>query len=558
MALNNQSWSQAIIATLFAQGVRHFCVAPGSRSAPLSLAVFARQTDAEGDLVKIHTHFDERGLGFFALNLAKATLQPVVVICTSGTAVANLHPAVIEAWESQVPLIVLSADRPDALHNCGANQAIAQKALFGGQVNCSANFTLPDTEQELTEQLQRLSSCCNALAPSQINCQFDEPLYPGEKRAGNTAIPLQQLPRQDALKKLEHCAQNSERTLIILGALSANAATLIQAWLQAGSALVFADINSQYKFGELSGKLHYYDLCLLNSEFVNNFKPQLIIQIGGRLVSKRLNAWLANNPVDYFLLNSTDRDLDPTHQAQRITAELSEVNELVSGAFLRWRDREFLLQADRFLNDSIGTALQTQWSEPAVCVQLAKLLCDEHALFIGNSLAIRMFDSWLPVLQQRPVIFSNRGASGIDGLVASCAALAHADFSQVFAVLGDTSVLHDLNSLALLREPAVAVKVVVLNNNGGRIFSLLPAAQQAAFEPLFAMPHDLTFQSAAELFGLRYFHAEGWQSLPGALESFVAHDGSAILECSITKNSGISHIQALMAGLKCHQLQSHI
>ena len=582
MFINNSLWSFTLVSQFYRLGVRHFCVAPGSRSAALSLALF-RLKKQHSDLY-IHTHFDERGLGFFALNLAKVNAAAVVVVTTSGTAVANLYPAVIEAYETRVPLLVVSADRPDRLLNCGANQAIAQKNLFNHYVRLNLNFTLPDTSAGLTKQLDamaKLFSEVDAIGPAQINCQFDEPLYPSEMPPCDFAaaelnefsqtpdlIGMAKFPSDSyrngdrytdgdsdkSIAELQQKLRDSSNCLVVLGGLTPAQYRQLYPWLAELKGLVIADVTSQFRFEGLPNILHYADLLLAKGINRETFHPDLILQFGGRLVSKRLNQWLAEICSDYCIVLEAHQNLDPTGRANRYTLDYS-----------RWVDRidtrdvacsydqvNALLANNREMQQWIKIQLQLSWHEASICYRVATELVGRNAVFAGNSLAIRMLDSFsAPTnVDTRISVFSNRGASGIDGLLASAAAIGYGDYDCCVAFVGDTSFLHDINSLALIAKSPAPLKIIVLNNDGGGIFSLLPASEEESFETLFLMPHGREFNDAARLFGIAYQRADSIKQLNRILPNIMAQPGAAILECVIPQGTGTTQLKALLAELK--------
>ncbi|WP_028886393.1 2-succinyl-5-enolpyruvyl-6-hydroxy-3-cyclohexene-1-carboxylic-acid synthase [Teredinibacter turnerae] len=557
-SINNVVWARALLDTLRASGVTDFCVAPGSRSAPLAIALNElAQCDAQ---IAIHTHFDERGLGFFAMSLSRSRGEPVVVITTSGTAVANLYPAVIEAWESCVPLVLLTADRPDYLIHCGANQAIEQQHLFQKHTMYSHNFTLPTSQEMLRHQQHTVAGVKSAFRPIHLNCQFDEPLYPenGHPGAtdalGNTArADISSVTSQDdLLQQLKQHLKSSQRTLFVLGGLLPRQAAMLAPWLGRADGLVFADINSQFRFGGFDNQLHLLDVSLLNPQFIAAFNPDCIVQFGGRLVSKRVNQFLACASARYWLVNERDINLDPSRRAHRLTLSLADFCKQVSPALSRWEAKSVVLQNHESIAEDVRTNLSVQWHEASIASTVVSELTTQDALFVGNSLAIRMLDSWLPQLDIQPAVFSNRGASGIDGLLASAVALSHGTCRQVVVLLGDTSLLHDLNSLGLLSKARKPIKIVVLNNDGGRIFGMLPAGEQTAYESLFAMPPGQSdFLNVARQFSLAYFCATEHGSLRAVLGTVLSSPEHALLECKIDGDAGVERIKLLMTRLQC-------
>lgn len=564
--LRNAWWARSLIAQWAAGGVRHFALAPGSRSAPLALAVYQLREQLG---ITLHTHFDERGLGFFALGLARGCGGPVVVITTSGTAVANLHPAVIEARESGLPLWVVSADRPDHLLDCGANQAIQQRDLYGANVVASRNLCLPDCLEALESQLQDLAGVCGlaTAGPVQFNCQFDEPLYEPSAFAAcdfhqpHAVVELQKR-ESDAspLQPVRERLASGCQPVVVLGALSPREAEALRPWVETLTCPVIADINSQFRFDGPVGRIHCADLLLQTPAARYLDRCDCILQLGARLVSKRLLNWLSASSADYFLLTGSSRPLDPGKRARQITVPLEQVGGylLAETGFgdsgQRYSDRTELISDDLYSADQQLDAYLTQrfsgqWHEAAIARHLIAQLPRNCALLCGNSLAVRMLDSFSPATGASPLVFSNRGASGIDGLLATAAGIAAGTGRRTLLLIGDTAFLHDLNSLALVAKSQVPVQVVVLNNHGGAIFNLLPAREQKGFEDLFVLPHRYHFEHACAQFGLEYQRVTSADEFNAALNRQSALAASGIVECEIDGMTGSDTVRQLLADL---------
>ncbi|AJQ97150.1 2-succinyl-6-hydroxy-2,4-cyclohexadiene-1-carboxylate synthase [Gynuella sunshinyii YC6258] len=521
-------------------GVRHFCVAPGSRNAAFSLALFRLSRELDG--LNLHTHFDERGLGFLALGLARVQQQPVCIVTTSGTAVANLHPAVVEAFETLVPLFILSADRPDRLLECGANQAIRQKHMFGANARLSVNLSCPADSQALHQQISGFLQQYAQLSlpgPIQLNCQFDEPLYEQVP-----PLPLDWLrlnpvtcatPAQSIDETLLDIIRSSRSTLILLGQLTPLQHRQLLPWISRLRCPVIADIASQFRGCDEVHLLHYGDLLLAHPAFVAQLQPDLVIQFGGRIVSKRvgqfLEQYLRAPEAQYLLLSEYDQPLDPTRRARQQTISFERVAEWLPSPSVH-PNLQLLIRQHQQLAEALPDLVDGSWHEAAVARLLMCHMPAGSAIMAGNSLSIRMLDSYGRFAERDIHVYSSRGASGIDGLVATAAALTSA-YQHSYLLVGDTALLHDLNSLALLAKMPAAITIVVLNNNGGGIFDLLPASQQTAYEQMFLMPHGLAFQHAAAQFELDY---ELVADLPG-LQKLLTVSGnpkrSRLIECRI-------------------------
>ncbi|WP_075184557.1 2-succinyl-5-enolpyruvyl-6-hydroxy-3-cyclohexene-1-carboxylic-acid synthase [Teredinibacter haidensis] len=546
----NAVFAGNIIGTLYQQGVRHIGIAPGSRSAPLALAAFYAKEKFPD--IKLHTHFDERGLAFYALNLARVTNSPVVVITTSGTAVANLYPAVIEAYETHTPLWVVSADRPDRLLGCGANQAVQQKALFGHNVLRSFNFVA-----EHNNWPQALQSMGELKGPVQINCQFDEPLYGGSRedylQALTVAEPGIDKPKARVFEvDLRSVVQNNDSIIIVLGSLTVAQADVLRPWISQLNCLVIADIASQFRFSDATNIISHADLLLLSDTVFQLLQPACVLQLGGRIVSKRIHQWLENRAGDYWLLEEDGKALDPSHRAKQLQLNFSDLEIQLEPQALTYPESDALLEMNARIEREVERLLCDQWSEAAVCHQLINHCLDNTALLAANSLSVRMLDSYASGHQPTLKVFTNRGASGIDGLIASAAALAWGECRQVVLVIGDTAFLHDLNSLALLAKLPCPVKILLLNNHGGQIFGLLDAGKEEAFSDLFVMPHQLKFEKVSQQFGLAYFSARTTVEYRESLSRWLLADHSAILECEIEAGSVAlitQNLEALAAAL---------
>lgn len=575
----NLGWARLILEELWRLGVRDLCIAPGSRSAPLTLAA------SEHPHLRTHCHFDERGLGFLALGLAKSSERPVAVITTSGTAVANLYPAVIEARLSRVPLIILSADRPAELIDCGANQAIAQPGLFAGYPVFAQNLPTPDRRIDPRFVLGTLDQLWHALqqqpGPAHLNCPYAEPLYAGqgEPLPDDYLDGLRHwLSHDQPLTRYDHAFSSVQGSTHVQGATQASTLATDDeraSWLEfarqpgiiiagqianpqdAAAVLalarhlgwpLLADVQSQLRFTPQA--ITHVDLALHHPGFQQQLAAAtVVLQVGGRLISKRLSQFVSQHSwqARWQLDASTERLAPDYRLDRRLIAPIAawcQQHIACTPAAPRW---------DRLAASTAPLArlLELQldrWSELGLAHRLCALL--PGPLLLGNSLPARLLDM---LGQSRPLddqpgrVFSNRGASGIDGLIATACGIAlgvaqrvaqqpqtatsETATSTTTLLIGDTSALHDLNSLALLRQPGLNLVLVLVNNDGGSIFTLLPgAAQSPALDAFFRLPHGLDFAHAAAQFGLRY-------RAPDNLEAFsrdyqqATQGGVTLIEC---------------------------
>ncbi|QFI38117.1 2-succinyl-5-enolpyruvyl-6-hydroxy-3-cyclohexene-1-carboxylic-acid synthase [Moritella marina ATCC 15381] len=557
----NRLWAGLILEELSRLGVRHVCVAPGSRSTPLVLAA------AEHQGLTLHSHFDERGLGFFALGLAKSVQAPVAVIVTSGTAVANLLPAVVESGLTKEKLVLLTADRPLEQVNCGANQAIQQAGLFSSHV-CH-ELLLPSPSLSITPQWL-LSNIDQSLAVQQqaggvvhINCPYPEPIYGGDADFSDylagvnnwqaqqqsylsiysaginylTASPSVALMSDKADADLAipvtvpvTMPVINRKGLVVIGAMNTADMQAIKQWADVMGWPVLVDPQS----GGCSAWSHY-DVWLQNQACWNKLaEAEILVQFGARLVSKRLGQFIEQHDwQDYWLIAPQAGQLDPYHQrckqfvssiphwltqfaSGQLNAALSTNNSTLSNMItdlgVRHSDvngyewARVLTVASVTVRQLIEVNHIDALTEISFAATLDTCLSTTQAnkstsLFIGNSLIVRLLDMFT-ALPNVPV-FSNRGASGIDGLLATAAGVQQGQQQGMLCLLGDTSLLYDLNSLALFSKPTHPSVIVVLNNDGGAIFDMLAVSAQQK-EQLYRMPHGFNFNHAAAMFDLDY------------------------------------------------------
>lgn len=511
----NRQWAKVILETLTRHGLRHICIAPGSRSTPLTLAAAANHK------LICHTHFDERGLGHLALGLAKATQQPVAVIVTSGTAVANLYPALIEAGLTGERVIFLTADRPPELINCGANQAIRQQGIFACHPSETLSLPRPTADIPARWLVSTLDNAMNNLVHGalHVNCPFAEPLYgddiehdtPWTQALGKwwqsdkpwlqeTLSPsVTTHPQWDRLRQ--------KKGVVIAGRISAKEGIAVAKWASQLGWPLLGDVLSQ-----TGQPLPCADLWLNNPQVKAELnQAEIVIQFGSSLTGKRLLQWQANcSPQMYWVIDAIPGRLDPGHhQGEKFT--LSPSQWLTAHPAID--NLPWALSLSHIATQTYQhvTEVTDYFGEAQVAHQLDHLLPYNGQLFVGNSLIVRLIDAFAQLPQGYPVM-SNRGASGIDGLLSTSAGVHRATQKPTLTILGDLSALYDLNSLALHQQVYAPNVVIIVNNNGGQIFSMLPTPM-AERERFYCMPHALNFKHAAAMFGLDYVAPNCWDDL---------------------------------------------
>lgn len=470
-----------IIDQLAQQGVRHFCIAPGSRSSPLVVAATAHKK------VTLHVHYDERGLGFFALGLAKASLEPAAVITTSGTAVGNLLPSVMEAHHSSTPLIVLTADRPHELRDRGANQTTDQVKIFSSFVRWQTDLSTAIDEASLRSHLAHayFHARKNPPGPIHINCPFRDPLY--RPRNFTEGKPLSiHFPRHHVPPHKSPHAKG----LILIGQLPHP--DDIHPILQLAERLqwpVCADILSNARCFPTREQIRYFD-------WTKKPRPDLVLHFGERMTSKKILEWLTEIRTDITHISPLPFLQDPaallTHRVQADIAPFCRAFDAPSdNSWLpSWKDEEPRFKENGAFTEVHAMRALSEWLPPG------------FGVFLGNGMPIRDGDHFLFPKQCR-AFFGNRGLSGIDGNIATIAGLA--ETMPILGIIGDQTALHDLNSLSLIKKTKHPAILLISNNFGGGIFHHLPIAQSPHFEKFWAAAHDLRFGHAAEMYDIPYF-----------------------------------------------------
>ena len=544
----NRCWSKVILETLVRQGVTHFCIAPGSRSTPLTLEAVRLQNT---NRALCHTHFDERGLGFFALGIAKSTKKPVAVIVTSGTAAANLYPAIIEARQSYVNLIVLTADRPPELLECGANQAILQENMFADYPLANLNLPRPSQDYAASWLISKIEQACHKQAEEagviHINVPFAEPLYDANAEeidvhpwlapvqrwlSQNKSWTTYPAPHQEVLIH-EHWDQwRTKRGIIVAGRMPAEQAMGIASWANTMGWVLLTDIQSG-----VEASLPYADIWLANQTVKQKMlQADIVIQLGNRFISKRINQFLAEFKNEYWIVDENPQAVDPYHHAH--TRFVAKIHHWLR-AHPPLRQKTWLLEAlalSKFCATFIEQQVGGNLNEASLAHHIERLLPNNGTLFLGNSLFVRLVDALTKLPEGYP-IHTNRGASGIDGLLATVAGIGIGSNQPVVALVGDTSALYDLNSLALFKKLTQPTILFIINNNGGAIFDMLPVDAEVK-DKFYRMPHHTEFSQVASMFDLKYARPYTWADLSSVLKQAYSRREATIIEIKVAPNDG--------------------
>jgi 2-succinyl-5-enolpyruvyl-6-hydroxy-3-cyclohexene-1-carboxylate synthase len=560
LGMFNQKRAYFIIDHLYKLGVRYFCLSPGSRSTSLAIAL------AEHTQARSFVHFDERGLGFHALGYAKSSRSPVALIVTSGTAVANLFPAVMEASLDGVPLVLLTADRPAELRECGANQTADQVKLFGSHTRWQIDLPVSDplaSDSYLSSSLsQAVYRAMNApQGPVHINCMIREPFFSSRSVLKDSNLtPCQYEPRisfhpSSSFQKWAEQLMQSEKGIILIG--SHATATHGESIFKLAEALgwpVFSDIISGARCaGNHPMHVAYYDLILKTTPEI---EIDTILHFGDRIVSKTLSEWISKQPsISYFQVTDHPLRQDPLHRVNHrmecspdlfCSSLLPFIAERPGSWALFWKS----------LSNGIGDILDgffknnQELTEPCIFQTLTKS-SSEFSLFLSNSMPIRDADLFFFPGKRHGDVFANRGVSGIDGNIATAIGIACAQEKPLVAILGDLAVLHDINSFAQWKKCKTPVIFVVINNQGGGIFSFLPiSSKKEIFEEFFATSHTFSFSAFAQAFSLPYHVVEEKENWDTLWTNIQREPLSCLIEIKTDRSDNVQHHQEIYQHIK--------
>lgn len=560
----------AFVDEIAKAGVRHVCVSPGSRSTPLALTI------ANHPAIRTWMHIDERSGAFFALGLARGLGEPVALLCTSGTAAANFFPAVVEARAAGVPLLVLTADRPPELRDVGAAQAIDQNRLFGTHAKWFVEVAIPEATPELLRYARTLAARAVALAsavpagPVHLNFPFREPLIPAPWDTPDGVPEAEQIAWDgrpegarwvtvtdsalsldiESAQRLAERVRAATRPLIVCGPQQhASLAAPLTRLARLLGAPLLVDPLSQLRWGthDRAALIDRYDSALRREATASALVPDLVIRIGGVPTSKALLQYLQRHASAPLLVIDEAMWPDPTLLAEEIVHADPRVfcqsvfDILSAGSANERASNEEWLASWRAVDDAAGKALSDYANgldepfEGGALADVMSCLPDCATLFVSSSMPVRDLDAFCAGDDRNIRVLANRGANGIDGVVSSAlgaaAAASVSGGGPLVLVIGDLALYHDMNGLLAARLYGLDATVVVINNDGGGIFSFLPqAAHPLHFERLFGTPHGLTFAPVAELYGARYHSVHDSASLLSAVAAGVSGSGLHIVE----------------------------
>jgi 2-succinyl-5-enolpyruvyl-6-hydroxy-3-cyclohexene-1-carboxylate synthase len=548
----NTALARALVEELVRSGLDHACVSPGSRSSALALAI-ARERAVTTFVVT-----DERSAGFFALGMARELRRPVALLCTSGTAAANYLPAVVEASLSEVPLVVLTADRPAELRECRAPQTIDQVGLYGGHVRFAFDLDAPSPADDLDRFHRRIA--CRAVGaalgptrgPVHLNVPIREPLFDSEEereldraaavtrdRPTTRVVASRAVPSERDLDALAGELDARERGIVVAGPTPHARPEVVAAFARHLEWPILADPVSGLRFGahDRAYLADAYDVLLRDADFAARHRPDAILQLGALPASRALHRLLDAAPdATHVVIASSGTWPDPLHRATAVVH--ADADSFLPGLGARCRMRARSAWAAAWLEASAATrrALDARVAAEGGALEgklfpiLVERLPAESLVVLGNSMPIRDADTFLGSGERVVRFVANRGANGIDGVTSSALGAAAVREAPTVLVTGDLSFLHDLSALQIAARHRLSLLVIVVQNDGGGIFSFLPQADLAAFEPLFGTPHGLDLEPAVRMCGGRYAQPASWNDVGDAIEREIGNAGLRVLE----------------------------
>ncbi|MDL5361128.1 2-succinyl-5-enolpyruvyl-6-hydroxy-3-cyclohexene-1-carboxylic-acid synthase [Halalkalicoccus sp. NIPERK01] len=550
-------WGRVVADELVESGVEDVCIAPGSRSTPLTVAFATHES------ITVHSHLDERSAAFYALGRAKRTGEPTPLVCTSGTAAANFHPAVIEASQSRVPMLVLTADRPTELRESGANQTIDQTKLYGDSVRWYRELPEPAPEARRLRSLR--TTVCRALAettgipagPVHLNAPFAKPLEPieveddvpadlaerhplaVEGRDGPfvSVTPCRPTLSESDRRTLSAAIENAHRGLIVAGPSDRLDGEAIRALAGATGFPVLADPLSGTRFGSGDDEatvIGGYDSWLASVDWP---VPDLVLRFGASPTSKTLREYLRDADVRQFVVDPAGEWREATFTAtDLVVADGTELAEALAADLdpspnQGWRER-FAEAEARYWN--LIDEETERLFEGAVLERVFSGAPDPATVFVSNSMPVRDADRFARPRGADLTVLGNRGASGIDGITSTALGAGSATDDPLVLVTGDLAYYHDMNGLLALSRCGVDATVVLLNNDGGGIFHMLPIEGfDPPFTGQFKTPHGLDFAPTADLYGFEFVRTDSLSGFEDAYSASCSSPGTQVIEIRV-------------------------
>lgn len=519
---NSTSLARVIVRQIIEAGIKDVVISPGSRNAPLSLAFF--EASQEG-LIKLHVRIDERTAAFFALGIIKSTGRPVPIVCTSGTAVANYHPAVLEANHTNAPLMVLTADRPAMLRKTGANQTTEQARIFGKAVRYFADVDGPVYPMELPLDSLRTG-------PIHLNLQFDEPLLPDD--SSNWLSQIDGAPK-------EFVARTKPGTLRLVGARGVVVIGHDRGGLTVDEITRFTKVLGWPVIAEdplsFPDAIAHASVFLASPEIRSTLIPQSVLVIGRTTLSRSINAFIKASPITY-VVDQRLATVDSDRQADRKFTELPDLQGVIQSDEWVAKWNKVAERAQKLIASLDG------WNEAVIARTIAANIPNGTALFVSSSRPIRDLEGFA---QPRGGVstYANRGLAGIDGNISTALGVAYGHKATI-ALLGDLSFLHDLTGL--INKEEINCRFIVINNDGGGIFSTLPQRGVNGFETVFGTPHGLNPAAIAQAMGIEAKQITTLKELEAEVKAPVS--GISVVVCDVPdRESNADNLKKIIEAL---------
>lgn len=545
-------WGRVIVDELVKSGITDVCIAPGSRSTPLTVALAAHEE------ITVHSQLDERSAAFYALGRAKRTGEPTPLVCTSGTAAANFHPAVIEASQSRVPMVLLTADRPAVLRDSGANQTIDQTKLYGNAVRTYRELPEPAPEKRRLRSLR--TTVCRAVAesmrtpagPIHLNAPFEKPLEPTE--SGDVPADLAErfpvavegrdgpfVSVTQGFKTLSEgdrqyvvdTIENAERGLIVAGPSDSIDGQTIRDLGRTAGFPILADPLSGVRFGPTQNLvIGGYDSWLSTTEWSD---PDLVLRFGASPTSKTLRNYLQNSDARQFLVDPAGEWREATFTASDlIVADGNELTRTLCkdldslDANTEWQER-FSRVEERYWKLLGG---ETDYLfEGAILERVFESAPDPATIFVSNSMPVRDADRFARPRDADLTVLGNRGASGIDGITSSALGAGSATDDPLVLITGDLAYYHDMNGLLAASRLGLEATIVLINNDGGGIFHMLPIEGfDPPFTDQFKTPHGLDFEPTSDLYDFEFIRTDSIGGFADAYAVSLETEGTQVIE----------------------------
>ncbi|MEW9502849.1 2-succinyl-5-enolpyruvyl-6-hydroxy-3-cyclohexene-1-carboxylic-acid synthase [Jeotgalibacillus marinus] len=556
--MNHQQSLTTFVGTFIQQlidgGVTKAVISPGSRSTPLAYLL------QDHPLIDCHINVDERSAAFYALGMAKKIGDPVVLVCTSGTAAANYFPAIVEARYARVPLIVLTADRPHELRSVGAPQAIDQIHLFGNHVKWFADMTLPEDTKGVLQHVTRTAARAIAKSmespcgPVHLNFPFREPLVPLlDQHTAYSTKPIRvytgtKILREDDIQALTNRVNQVDEGLIVVGPMASNEASeaIIRLANKTGFPVLTDPLSHLRK--ELAQErvlIEGYDAFLKSDKVRQAVQPELVIRFGGAPVSKTLmqflsslkssDQWLIDQGTEWRDPNSNMTDYIDCNEHVLIESMLPYLEEKSNRKWLT-----FWQQINEATVDQIALHTEQIHDEGTAVGRILNTFPPNSHVVVGNSMPIRDVDTFWTRSSNPLTVWANRGVNGIDGVVSTALGISSVTTEPVYLLIGDLSMFHDLNGLLVTKQHPNHLNIIILNNNGGGIFSYLPQGSQPRhFETLFGTPPTLDFKHAAALYEMPYKQIQLTNHVGREIQALSSTSGVTIAEVMTNRQDNV-------------------